>query len=143
MPRKSTDKSSVFDNPPRFKSEAEEAEWLSSPAVRRAYSQRFQKAMESGNVIVNESRTLSAELKEKAKRTGAVIINKNGLDVKRSNPAVVEELVDRVKAKQTQSVSLRISIADLEAAKKLAEKAGIGYQTVLKDLIHEGLRRAL
>ena len=48
-----------------------------------------------------------------------------------------------MKAKQTQSVSLRIPLADLEAAKKIAEKTGIGYQTVLKEMIHEGLQRVL
>jgi predicted DNA binding CopG/RHH family protein len=31
--------------------------------------------------------------------------------------------------------------SDIEAAKAIAEKMGIGYQTVLKEIISKGLRR--
>jgi predicted DNA binding CopG/RHH family protein len=35
---------------------------------------------------------------------------------------------------------LRIPIADLDAAKRIAAKKRIGYQTVLKQAIHAGVR---
>jgi predicted DNA binding CopG/RHH family protein len=139
MPSRSTNKSK---EPRRFQSEAEEADWLASPEARRAASRRFQKAIRDGNIIVNESRTLSPKLKEEAKRTGAVIVNKNGLEIKRTDPAVLEKLMAEARASMTQAVSLRIPLADLDAAKAIAAEQGIGYQTVLKKAIRDGLRRA-
>jgi hypothetical protein len=42
-------------------------------------------------------------------------------------------------AKQTHSITLRLSITDLELAKAQAEQKGLGYQTYLKSLIHQAL----
>jgi predicted DNA binding CopG/RHH family protein len=42
----------------------------------------------------------------------------------------------------TRSISIRVPIADLEQARQIAEKTGVGYQTVLKQAIREGLKRA-
>ena len=41
----------------------------------------------------------------------------------------------------TKSVSVRLPVTDLERARKLAEKRGVGYQTVIKTLLHEALKR--
>jgi hypothetical protein len=57
-----------------------------------------------------------------------------------TDPAVLQELVDRVRAKQTQAVSLRLTVSDIEAAKKIGAQTGLGYQTVLKEIISKGLR---
>ena len=140
MPRKFMDNKTT-DAPLRFKSEAEEADWWASPAGRRYASRGFQQKFNEGKLIVSEKTTMDKNIVEEMKRTGSMVYFKNGLKVKRTDPADIQELTDRMKAKQTQAVSLRIPIADLEAAKKIAGKAGIGYQTLLKDLIHEGLRR--
>jgi len=43
------------------------------------------------------------------------------------------------KQKQTQPITIRLSIADIECAKALAVRKGIGYQTYLKSLIHQAL----
>jgi hypothetical protein len=118
MARSSTKTRTSEVQPLRFKSEAEEADWLASPAGRRFTSQQMDRAVREGRAKVV-----------------------TGSQAKRSDPDRIRELMDRVKAKQTQAISLRIAVADLDAAKKIADKAGIGYQTVLKDLIHEGLRR--
>jgi len=32
-------------------------------------------------------------------------------------------------------------VTDLERARKLAEKRGIGYQTIIKTLLHEALKK--
>lgn len=137
-------KSSKTDKRPKFKSEAEEADWYHSPAGKRYLSQKLADAARKG-IIISEARTPEERkaVLDQAKSEGRAVRFKHGLPVKRTNPAVLQELMDRVKAKQTQSVSLRIPLADLEAAKKIAEKTGIGYQTLLKGIIHEGLRRAL
>jgi predicted DNA binding CopG/RHH family protein len=41
----------------------------------------------------------------------------------------------------TKSVSVRLPVTDIERARKLAEKRGVGYQTVIKTLLHEALKR--
>jgi predicted DNA binding CopG/RHH family protein len=41
----------------------------------------------------------------------------------------------------TRNVSLRLPVTDIERARKLAEKRGVGYQTVIKALLHEALKR--
>ncbi len=50
--------------------------------------------------------------------------------------------MEQAKQNATRSISIRVPIADLEEAQRIAEKAGVGYQTVLKQAIREGLRRA-
>ena len=41
----------------------------------------------------------------------------------------------------TKNVSVRLPVTDLERARKLAEKRGIGYQTIIKTLLHEALKK--
>jgi predicted DNA binding CopG/RHH family protein len=41
----------------------------------------------------------------------------------------------------TKSISVRLPVTDIERARKLAEKRGVGYQTVIKTLLHEALKR--
>ena len=43
----------------------------------------------------------------------------------------------------TQSITMRVPVQDLERARQLAEKKGIGYQTLLKSLLHDGLKREI
>lgn len=77
-----------------------------------------------------------------AKRTGRPVRFVNGLAVRRTDPEKVAALLARAKEKQTEPISLRLPIADLEEAKRLASKHGVGYQTLLKQIIHEALGRA-
>ena len=56
-----------------------------------------------------------------------------------TDPAVLQELVNRVRAKRTQAVSLRLPVSDIDAAKKIGAETGLGYQTVLKEIISKGL----
>jgi predicted DNA binding CopG/RHH family protein len=48
----------------------------------------------------------------------------------------------QAKRNATRPISIRVPIADLEHAQQIAEKAGVGYQTVLKQAIRKGLTRA-
>jgi predicted DNA binding CopG/RHH family protein len=41
----------------------------------------------------------------------------------------------------TKNVSLRLPVTDIERARKLAGKRGVGYQTLIKTLLHEALRK--
>ncbi len=104
----------------KFKSEAEEADWYASPAGQRETEHEMEKAI----------------------RSGAAKVYPDGRNIKRTDPAVLAELLDDVKGRKTQAVSLRIPARDIEAAKEIAAKAGIGYQTVLKEIISKALRQA-
>ncbi len=44
------------------------------------------------------------------------------------------------KGKSTQ-IAIRLPEADIAQARKIAERKGVGYQTLLKMLVHEGLQR--
>lgn len=105
---------------PSFRNEAEETEWLSSPAGRRFSSRNIDCAMKDGS--------------------GTIV--KEPENVARSDRAKLEALMARVEAKRTQAISLRLPVEDLHRAKSIAKKTGIGYQTVLKDLLHDALQRA-
>jgi predicted DNA binding CopG/RHH family protein len=41
----------------------------------------------------------------------------------------------------TKNVSVRLPVTDIERARMLAEKRGVGYQTLIKTLLHEALKR--
>jgi hypothetical protein len=50
-------------------------------------------------------------------------------------------LVGRLNKVPTVQIALRLPEPDLAKARELATRKGIGYQTLLKMLVHEGLRR--
>jgi ABC-type branched-subunit amino acid transport system substrate-binding protein len=112
MRRKSTEM-------PAFKSEAEEADWYATPAGRRQTQREFERAIKEGTLMVNPQ----------------------GLNIPRTDPKILSELLARAKEKATQAISLRVSVADIEAAKKIAANRGVGYQTVLKQAIRDGLKK--
>jgi hypothetical protein len=109
MARKST-------NMPNFKSEAEEADWYATPAGRRQGIREFERAIKNGTLVVS-----------------------GPSNIPRTDPKLLAELLARAKENSTQAISLRVSIADIEAAKRIARRQGIGYQTVLKQAIRNGL----
>jgi len=41
----------------------------------------------------------------------------------------------------TKNVSMRLPVTDIERARRLAEKRGVGYQTLIKTLLHEALKK--
>jgi hypothetical protein len=112
MPRKST-------KVPRFKSEADEAEWYATPQGRKQTQREFARALKAGTLI-----------------------RSTGSKVAKTDPKILHQLMEQAKRDATRSISVRVPIADLEQARRIADKAGIGYQTVLKQAIREGLRRA-
>jgi hypothetical protein len=97
----------------------EETDWYASPAGRRQTQREFERALKNGTLI-----------------------RSSGSRIPRTNPDVVDALLKQAKVHATRPVSLRLSIADIELAKSLASKQGIGYQTVLKQAIRRGLKRA-
>ena len=112
MRRKSTDSA-------KSKIESDEAAWYSTPQGRRQTQREFERALKDGTLIRSP-----------------------GLKAARTDPKLLRELMEQAAQNATRSISIRVPIADLEAAKRIAEKAGVGYQTVLKQAIREGLKRA-
>ena len=112
MPRKSAELT-------KSKSETEEVDWYASPEGRRRTQREFERALKNGTLI----------------RSG-------GARMPRTDPKVLERLLEQAKASATRPVSIRVPVADIELAKSIASKRGIGYQTVLKQAMREGLRRA-
>ncbi len=50
-------------------------------------------------------------------------------------------LVSKLSPASTVQIALRLPAPDLAKAREIADRKGIGYQTLLKMLVHEGLRR--
>ena len=111
MSKKSTDNLT-------FANEQAEADWYHSP----------------------EGRARSLQVLKKALRERKLMI-RDGSQMKRTDRVAVQQLLSEARAAMTQPVSLRLPVGDLDAAKRLAEKTGKGYQTILKEIIHEGLKR--
>ena len=95
-----------------------EDDWYASPEGRRQTQREFERALKNGTLI-----------------------RSSGSRIPRTNPDVFETLLKQAKANATRPVSLRLSIADIELARSIASKRGIGYQTVLKQAIRKGLKR--
>ncbi len=133
MPTKSTSKK------PQFKNEAEEADWYHTPEGKRHVSHTLRKAIRKGTIVVEERTSMQRALE--LARTGKRIVLRQGVNIKPTDAAVLQKLVDDARASMTQAVSLRIPVTDLDAAKAIAEKNGVGYQSVLKQAIRHGLRQ--
>jgi len=69
-------------------------------------------------------------LKQKSTETG-----------KRGAAPTGSRLVGQMNIVASVQIALRLPEPDLVKARELAKRRGIGYQTLLKMLVHEGLRR--
>jgi predicted DNA binding CopG/RHH family protein len=49
-------------------------------------------------------------------------------------------LVAELNRAKSVQIALRLAASDVAKAREIAERKGIGYQTLLKMLVHEGLR---
>lgn len=95
-----------------------DAAWYATPQGRHETEREFTKALRRGSVV-----------------------RSTGMAVPLSDPAVLAELVAKAKARATKAISIRVSVADLERAREIADREGVGYQTVLKRAINEGLKK--
>jgi len=113
MPRKSAE-------PQKFKSESEEAAWYATPEGRRQTEREFTRAIRQGRLTRSDGR-----------------------DIPKTDPKLLNALMERARRNATRAISIRVPIADLERARQIAAKTGVGYQSVLKKAIREGLKRAV
>lgn len=103
----------------KLKANTGEADWYATPQGRRQTQREFARALKDG-----------------------ALVRSTGSKVAKTDPNVLRQLIRDAKRHATRAISIRIPIADLEQAQEIAEKAGVGYQTVLKQAIRKGLKRA-
>jgi hypothetical protein len=59
----------------------------------------------------------------------------------RGTTARGSSLVTKLNERRSTQIAIRLPGSDLTQARKIAARKGIGYQTLLKMLVHEGLAR--
>ena len=94
-----------------------EAGWYATPEGRRQTRREFARAVKEGTLM-----------------------RSRGSRIAKTDPKVIEKLMEQAKRNATRPISIRIPIADLERAQRIAAAVGVGYQTVLKEAIRLGLR---
>jgi len=58
-----------------------------------------------------------------------------------ANKRTGSALVSKLAGAGSVQIALRLPTPDLARAREIADRKGIGYQTLLKMLVHEGLQR--
>ena len=81
-----------------------------------------------------------------ASRAGREYVKQKSVEVQpramsRTSTAKGSGLVAALNKKSSVQIAIRLPAADLAQARKIAERKGIGYQTLVKILVHEGLLR--
>jgi hypothetical protein len=77
-----------------------------------------------------------------ASRAGRAYVKQRSAEARsRGIAARGSSLVEKLGDKRTTQIAIRLPGTDLAEARKIAHRKGIGYQTLLKMLVHEGLAR--
>jgi hypothetical protein len=77
-----------------------------------------------------------------ASRQGREFVKQNAAAAaKRGVAPKGSRLIGQLKRTASVQIALRLPEPDVAKARELATRKGIGYQTLLKMLVHEGLRR--
>lgn len=83
-----------------------EAAWYAAPAGRRQTQREFERALRQGTLLRSP-----------------------GSPIRPTDLKVLAELVEQAKAKATKAISIRLPVADLERARQIAAREGIGHQS--------------
>jgi hypothetical protein len=105
---------------PKFRSESEEADWYATPEGRKQTQREFARALRAGSLS-----------------------HSPGTKIAKTDPKILQQLMNHAKETATRPISLRLPVADIERAKQIAKKTGLGYQVILKQAIRQGLRKAM
>ncbi len=76
-----------------------------------------------------------------ASRAGREFVKQKAAGIARRGGTKGSRLVGQLNKVASVQIALRLPEPDLAKARELALRKGIGYQTLLKMLVHEGLRR--
>jgi hypothetical protein len=88
-------------------------------------------------------KTESQEADWWASPTGRAYVKRRSADARsKGTKAVGSSLIAKLNQKRSVQIAIRLPAADLVQARKIADRKGIGYQTLLKMFVREGLLRA-
>jgi predicted DNA binding CopG/RHH family protein len=77
-----------------------------------------------------------------ARREGRDYVKRRSAEAKsKGAKAAGSRLVTQIAKKSSIQIAIRLPEGDLKQARKIATRKGIGYQTLIKMLVHEGLQR--
>jgi hypothetical protein len=76
-----------------------------------------------------------------ASREGRAFLKSAAANASKQNVGRGSRLVGKLNRPPSVQIALRLPEPDVTKARELAMRKGIGYQTLLKMLVHEGLRR--
>ncbi|MBK9170788.1 MAG: hypothetical protein IPM24_25490 [Bryobacterales bacterium] len=76
-----------------------------------------------------------------ASREGREFVKQKAAGTGKGGAPSVSRLVGQLNKVASVQIALRLPEPDVAKARELAARKGIGYQTLLKMLVHEGLRR--
>ncbi len=77
-----------------------------------------------------------------ASRAGKAFVKQRSADAAARGVKVAgSRMVSKLPRKSSVQIALRLPEGDLEQARKIASRKGVGYQTLIKMLVHEGLTR--
>ncbi|HKW98304.1 MAG TPA: CopG family antitoxin [Bryobacteraceae bacterium] len=98
--------------------------------------------MGNKNVEMPKFETESAEADWWASPAGRTYVKQKSAEAgRRGTKFAGSSLVNKLNRRKSVQIALRIPEADLAQARKIADRKGIGYQTLLKMLVREGLIR--
>jgi hypothetical protein len=98
--------------------------------------------MKAKQTTIPVFKTESEEADWWASRAGRTLVKKiSAASVPGQKRLKGSPLVASLNKSSTVQIALRLPEADLAAARSIATRKGIGYQTLLKMLVHEGLER--
>lgn len=76
-----------------------------------------------------------------ASRQGRAFLKNAAANTPKKEAGKGSRLVGKLNRTPSVQIALRLPESDVTKARELATRKGIGYQTLLKMLVHEGLRR--
>jgi predicted DNA binding CopG/RHH family protein len=77
-----------------------------------------------------------------ASRAGRAYVKQKAAEAQaKGTTARGSSVVAKLNKKSSIQIALRLPEADIAQARRIADRKGLGYQTLLKMLVHEGLRR--
>lgn len=107
-------KSTKPEAPPRFDSPSQEALWWDSPSGARYIARQLRRA----------------------EREGKIRRYPGGISMEQ-----MKELFDEARKAALRAVSIRLPVQDIEEARQVAARYGVGYQTWMKQTIRKELNR--
>lgn len=69
------------------------------------------------------------------------VIPKTGRKAQELEPWMARRLIGQLNRTTSVQIALRLPEPDVTRAREIATRKAVGYQTLLKILVHEGLRR--